>query len=292
MHEIRDKQLVIDLLKQAWNWSEVSKIFYSTYPQEVDLLPHTHSKVRLVIPVEGQYWFKYYNTHLKEAKISPGQLLFIDKTGVLINVFKAKCKLLTVIFCDDYIRYLISERDFENTMSYWYHTSVSVSHAGRALINCISELHKSGRHIQSEKFLLKSLIEFSSHELMNDSGASIGKAHNTYLLIKDYMHRHLHEQFNREELATDIGITPSHISKLFQRFDHDNFNDSLQRQRIERATQLLTTHALTIKETANLCGFKDTTHFIKIFRKYQETTPGCYRRNRLDPGYTKQRDER
>ena len=277
MQKISDKKLIIDILKDVCNWPALNKVLYSSYPQEINLLPDTHHNVRLVIPLEGSYWLKYYDKGLKETIITPGQLLFIDKGGVLINIMETKCRLLTVIFWDNYTRYLLSDRNQNINNNFWFHTGSPAGHACRHLVHCLSEICRNRQQIQTDSCLLKSLIEFSRLELINDIGSKSGKAYNTFLLIKDYIHQHLHESLNRNSIARNFALTPSHISKLFKCFAGNSFNNSLQQLRIERAVQLLENHKLTIKETSSQCGFKDTTHFIKIFRKFQDVSPGQYR---------------
>ena len=80
-----------------------------------------------------------------------------------------------------------------------------------------------------------------------------------------------------EETARHFGISPSHLSRLFQREFGVSFSSCLTSLRLENALSLLNHTSLQIAEIAYRCGFKDSSYFIKVFRQHYGTTPGIYR---------------
>ena len=67
------------------------------------------------------------------------------------------------------------------------------------------------------------------------------------------------------------------------RFNTD-FSNALNQIRIEHAIELLNKTPLAVSEIANLCGFKSSTHFIRVFKKLNGTTPIAFRSRAHDMG--------
>jgi AraC-like DNA-binding protein len=51
----------------------------------------------------------------------------------------------------------------------------------------------------------------------------------------------------------------------------------LNELRVKMAIRLLQAEKLSVKETAQRCGFEDVSYFCKVFRKYQKISPGGFR---------------
>jgi transcriptional regulator GlxA family with amidase domain len=125
--------------------------------------------------------------------------------------------------------------------------------------------------------LCEALLDISLTELENDTPSKRGKAFNTYYSAFEFMRSNIHNKLNRETVAKACSITPSHLSKLFNRFAKEDFNQSLKRLRIEHSIFLLEKSSLSVNEIAFLCGFKTSAHFIRIFRQINSTSPGRFR---------------
>jgi AraC-like DNA-binding protein len=82
----------------------------------------------------------------------------------------------------------------------------------------------------------------------------------------------------RREAARALGMHPSHLSRLFQRFARTGFHGWLQRLRLERAASLLDDQALTLAEIARRCGFGGAHQLIRAFRREYGATPRRWRR--------------
>ncbi|MBR2440374.1 MAG: helix-turn-helix transcriptional regulator [Lentisphaeria bacterium] len=80
-----------------------------------------------------------------------------------------------------------------------------------------------------------------------------------------------------EQTSVKLGISPSYLSRLFQREFGVSFSTYLTTIRLENAVSLLHHTALQIAEIAYRCGFKDSSYFIKIFRQHYGKTPGNFR---------------
>lgn len=74
-----------------------------------------------------------------------------------------------------------------------------------------------------------------------------------------------------------VGISSSYLSELWSEVTHEKFSAYLSAFRVEKAQQLLSTTALTIKEIGYRCGFNSAQSFIRVFKKYTGLAPGQFR---------------
>ncbi len=78
-------------------------------------------------------------------------------------------------------------------------------------------------------------------------------------------------------LAGMLNISAGYLSDLFRREVGQTLTEFVNRKRIERAKQLLTTTQLQIQTIAQHCGILDVQYFSKTFKKYAGMTPKEYR---------------
>ena len=72
-------------------------------------------------------------------------------------------------------------------------------------------------------------------------------------------------------------MTPQYISNIFKRYKEENVKDYISKLRLERAKELLCTTELPVKEIAAQLGYAGEIGIIRLFKKYEGTTPGDYR---------------
>jgi len=95
--------------------------------------------------------------------------------------------------------------------------------------------------------------------------------------VKRFMENNYAAPINLRQAAEKIGVSPSHLSRMFRREYGVGFNQHLLGLRLEAARQLLLESRLQIAEIAARCGFGSCSYFIKQFRSHFGTTPKNYR---------------
>ena len=83
---------------------------------------------------------------------------------------------------------------------------------------------------------------------------------------------HLSDPLNVDDLAEQLHITPQYLTRLFQRFVGSSVRSYISVLRIRRAKELL------IDGIAALCGYRDVSYFISVFRQQTGTTPKQFRK--------------
>jgi len=82
-----------------------------------------------------------------------------------------------------------------------------------------------------------------------------------------------------EGVASQIGVTKSHLIKLFHRTVGKTPIEYLTKVRMEKAVELLRSEDLSLDEIAQQVGYADVNYFIKVFRKFFGIPPGKFRKN-------------
>ncbi len=78
-------------------------------------------------------------------------------------------------------------------------------------------------------------------------------------------------------LSKIFEVNPSYLSSLFKKETGCTLTEYVNKQRIERAKELLVSTNIQIQNIAQRCGMLDVNYFTKTFKKYTDLTPKKYR---------------
>jgi AraC family transcriptional regulator len=95
--------------------------------------------------------------------------------------------------------------------------------------------------------------------------------------IADYVESNLDKDISLGDLARLAGLSRFHFLRSFKKTTEETPYQYLLSRRIERARSLLMESKISVTEIASAVGFKDSTQFIRAFRKKIGVTPGRYR---------------
>lgn len=107
---------------------------------------------------------------------------------------------------------------------------------------------------------------------------------------------YLQEHYMRNDLslnllASEFGISVSHLSKLFKEQTECNFIDYLMELRMNKAKELLSGSGEKIRRIAEMVGYSNVNSFVRIFKKITGRTPTEYREHFSDPEKIKDSDK-
>lgn len=96
--------------------------------------------------------------------------------------------------------------------------------------------------------------------------------------IKAYVDGHFCDNAMSLSLVADVfQKNTAYISSLFKKETGENFSDYIIRKRMDRAKELLEDFTIKTYEVAEAVGYADTSHFIKVFKKYTGMSTSQYR---------------
>lgn len=97
--------------------------------------------------------------------------------------------------------------------------------------------------------------------------------------ILDYVHEHLYDcDLRAKGVADKFFLSPCYFSTLFDKNANVSFKEYINYERIKKATELLDSTELLIKEIAEAVGFSDPLYFGKVFKRYRLVSPFEYRK--------------
>jgi AraC-like DNA-binding protein/HAMP domain-containing protein len=101
--------------------------------------------------------------------------------------------------------------------------------------------------------------------------------------VTDLLKMRYMSDISLEECAETFHTTPFTLSKAFKQVNGINFIDYLTLLRIEKAKELLSNTDMKVNEIAEHIGYQPS-YFIRLFRKFEDMTPGQYRDRALQGG--------
>lgn len=93
-----------------------------------------------------------------------------------------------------------------------------------------------------------------------------------------YINLNLGEQIQINDIAKEVNLSTSHLSRLFKLETGDNISNYLTKKRVEKACRLLKFTDLPIGDISCHVGYLDNSYFVKVFKKLQQASPSEYRK--------------
>ena len=95
--------------------------------------------------------------------------------------------------------------------------------------------------------------------------------------IIEYIHTYLDTDLTLDKLASLIAISPHYFASLFKQSTGLSPHKYITKCRLEKAKTLLRQRDLSIALICQEVGFKNQSHFTRIFRQHFQITPKVYR---------------
>ncbi|MDE6829015.1 MAG: AraC family transcriptional regulator [Lachnospiraceae bacterium] len=148
-----------------------------------------------------------------------------------------------------------------------HHTGLSASYLDK-MKGCagVQEMSKCLQDI------LKSLEQLNSQYTTNQKDRL---AYRIKKIIEENYNQHY---LGLNYISEQVNVSTSYVSKVFKEEYGMGVVEYMNWLRIDHAKKIMKTQELTVKEIAEKVGFTSDIHFIRIFKKYENTTPGVYQK--------------
>ncbi|WP_373231932.1 response regulator [Cohnella sp.] len=95
---------------------------------------------------------------------------------------------------------------------------------------------------------------------------------------KIYISENLHQEIPREDIAANVFLNPSYLSRLFKKETGVSLSDYILKEKMTEAKRLLAQTEMQITQIAEALGYMNLSHFITMFKKFNGTTPMNFRK--------------
>ena len=96
-------------------------------------------------------------------------------------------------------------------------------------------------------------------------------------MCKEYIYAHIKERITIEDLADELGVSASYLSRLFKKETGDSVSAYIREKKIEMAKNLLQYSEYSVIDIDNRLSFSSQSHFIQQFREIVGMTPKKFR---------------
>lgn len=99
--------------------------------------------------------------------------------------------------------------------------------------------------------------------------------------LMDWIDSNLTENITLAQLSQISGMNEKYLCRFFKEYTGKTPIDYVNYLRIEAACQELDETDISVTDAAIECGFNSISYFTKTFKKYKNTSPSQYRKNKL-----------
>ena len=80
-----------------------------------------------------------------------------------------------------------------------------------------------------------------------------------------------------DDIARRVASSRRQLQRAYAEIGDTTFRDHLTRVRMQKAAEMLSTRALTVREVAHRVGYRQPAQFAKAFRRHHGSSPSAFR---------------
>src|SRR3954469_5277926 len=86
-------------------------------------------------------------------------------------------------------------------------------------------------------------------------------------------------ELSLDDIARRVASSRRQLQRAYAEIGQTTFREHLTRVRMQKASEMLATRGLTVREVAHRVGYRQPAQFAKAFRRYQGVAPSDFRAN-------------
>lgn len=250
--------------------------------------PHSHDFIEIAIMLSGEGSFVLDG---KCFPVKKGDVLLFNPGVVHQSALvssRAPLEEFYVAFTDIHIRDMEPNRihfpEHEGILHPGEKAFVSLSRLCTA-IRTESASFQPGRYFMLRAYVTQMILHLYREQVTAprdaERGCEFESTNRKYVVeqIVDYLDSYYNEKISLDQIARNMYLSPSYISKLFKTETGDTPINHLIRVRMEKARRLLEQERdISVQDIAQQVGYDDAYHFSKLFKKHFGESPSYYRK--------------
>ena len=113
---------------------------------------------------------------------------------------------------------------------------------------------------------------------------------NLSIRVKNYINEHIYEDVLLEDIANELFVSTSHLSRIFKKQTGETFSQYVTKKKMDKAIELLGDSRNKAYQVGERLGYKTPRHFSKVFYNYTGYYPSQYRKQVLNMGLINDED--
>ena len=131
--------------------------------------------------------------------------------------------------------------------------------------------------------LIIKLLQTKAKQLFLSPDNSLINNHRLAFVI-NYIRKHLTEKLTVEELSNIAYLSKAHFFRVFQNEIGMSPVTFINKQRVRFSKNILSNPKKTITDACYQSGFNNLNYYCKVFKSFEGTTPGSYKKKALKKG--------
>jgi len=259
----------------------ISEVFVCGQKTHPPLFSHVVTFPRLEIPLKGDYENEIEQDNgTTTVHLRPGSALFAAPNCWNLPTWRLNVELISLLFGKKHIGIShVIGRGLGRPQMVAQKFSVAFPMAGPlpCILDALSELQTVGKPKEAFTDLSLALVRCVRELFQHPEKRVVNRAQSLLESVCVYLQNHYQYDVARDFVAQQFGITPNHLSRLFQTHGNMTFSNYLTHVRVNRSKFLLSKYNLKLDDIAVRCGFRDTPYFCRVFKRLTKTTPAAYR---------------
>ena len=95
---------------------------------------------------------------------------------------------------------------------------------------------------------------------------------------KDYVNQYYSKPLLISSVSSIYNLNPRYFGRIFKEQERIEFNNYVNRIRIQKSKEFLRKENITVSEAALLCGYDDFAYFSRVFKKNCGVSPRQYKK--------------
>ena len=269
-------------------------VIFDRHPRFVELPMHSHNYIELVYVYSGSVRHIFSD---EEVTLREGQIMVLNKyashrvaecgegdiaINLMINpIFFERLLLPTKGISNGSVLEFIysSEIEKKNISNFLLFDSLDVNNVKNIISNIVFE-HYEDSMVKNTAIQLNVNLLFLEM-IKNQEKIELKRTVNGHdpdlIKIYDYLNKN-YKSANLQELAKELGISESHLSRKIKKIFNANFSNLLTDTRLKKAERQLQTTNVAIEEIVASVGCSNLTYFYSKFKDKHSMTPNDYRK--------------
>lgn len=260
----------------------VRELFVGGHKLHPPLFSHVVTFPRLEIPLAGCYENQIdHGGTVETLRLRPGTALFLPPNAWNLPRWRHKVTLMSLLFGRKQLGIsIVAAPGGRNPQMLVNKYSLPRPVTG-PLPHILAAMLELGAGKDADCIfpdLARVLIQCVHALVRESSGEEItGRAQGLLERACVFLQGHYQYDITRESVARQFGVSPNHLSRLFQTHGSMTFSNYLTHVRMDRAKHLLCNYDLKLDDIAARCGYCDTPYFCRVFKRLTKSTPAEYR---------------
>lgn len=219
----------------------------------------------------------------KFYELIPGDVMLLRPNVLHRGTGTGAHEKLGIEFSEKFLDYYFTESMQKELLSCYKYSLIRLNiyeqQQFKALYSNIYSSHKNGGLYSAA--LAQMLVMLNSAGIKHEAEAQpkYPSVHSKRVhSILSYIDENYRTIKSINEIAEYAYIDKSYLCRLFKKETNLTIMDYLYNCRIQQACERLTSTNEPIASVAQICGFENTSHFIKMFKSMLDCTPGQFRR--------------